>query len=76
VRFKSKLRSANGEDDALTILENVESLIFSDSQLAALGIVLEYGTVVEVPGYNISFRLDQEMDRDGPTNIYWTVTRA
>ncbi len=75
-RFKSKLRTASAEDDGLSILENVESLIFNKTQLAALALELEHGTVVEFPGYEISFRLDQEMDADGPLNVYWTVTRA
>lgn len=75
-RFKSKLRTVSPEDDGLSILENVESLIFNSDQLAALALELESGTVVEFPGYEISFRLDQEMDRDGPLNRYWTVTRA
>jgi hypothetical protein len=75
-RFKSKLRTASAEDDGISILENVESLIFNQDQLTALDLELENGTVVEFPGYGISFRLDQEMDRDGPLNVYWTVTRA
>lgn len=75
-RFKSKLRTASAEDDGVSILENVESLIFQKTQLAALAIELEHGTLVEFPGYEISFRLDQEMDADGPLNVYWTVTRG
>lgn len=76
VRFKSKLRTASAEADGLSILENVESLIFHDTQLAALALELEYGALIEIPGYGITFRLDQEMDRDGPLNVYWTVTRV
>ncbi len=75
-RFKSKLRMASAESDGLTIMENVESLIFNEDQLTALALELEHGTVVEFPGYGVSFQLDQEMDRDGPLNVYWTVTRA
>lgn len=76
-RFKSKLRTASAEDDGVSILENVESLIFNQDQLTALGLdELENGTVVEFPGYGISFRLDQPMDADGPLNVYWTVVRA
>lgn len=75
-RFKSKLKTASAEDDGLSILENVESLIFNQGQLTALAMELESGTVVEFPGYEISFRLDQELDRDGPLNRYWTVVRA
>lgn len=75
-RFASKLRTFSPETDGVAILEGVERLIFHDTQLAALGLELENGAVVEFPGYGISFRLDQEMDRDGPLNIYWTVTRA
>lgn len=75
-RFKTKLKTASAEDDGVSILENVESLIFNSDQLAALAITLEFGTVVEFPGYGISFRLDMQLDPDGPTNVYWTVTRA
>lgn len=76
VRFKSKLRAASPIDDGVSILENIESLIFNRTQVDALGLTLEGGTVVEVPGYGISFRLDQELDADGPLNIYWTVIRG
>lgn len=75
-RFKSKLRTVSPEDDGLSILENVESLIFNRDQLAALAITLESGTLVEFPGYEIAFRLDQPLDPDGPLNVYWTVVRG
>ncbi len=74
-RFKSKMQIGHVESDAMAILENVESLIFNQDQLTALGLELESGAVVEFPGYGISFRLDQQMDDDGPLNRYWTVTR-
>lgn len=74
-RFKSKLKVGSAESDGVSILEGVESLIFNQPQLDALALELESGTVVEFPGYGISFRLDQEMDADGPLNVYWTVTR-
>ncbi len=76
VRFKSKLKTASAEADGVSILENVESLIFSTDELAALALELEHGGVVNVPGYEIAFELDQEMDSDGPLNVYWTVVRA
>lgn len=75
-RFKSKLRTASAEDDGVSILENVESLIFNQDQLTALELELDHGTLVEFPGYGISFRLDQPMDADGPLNVYWTVVRG
>ena len=76
VRFKSKLKTASAMDDGLSILENIESLIFNQAQLDALGLTLDHGSLVEIPGYGISFRLDQRMDDDGPLNRYWTVTRG
>lgn len=75
VRFKTKLKTASPIDDGASILENIESLIFNQDQLDALALVLEYGMLIEIPGYEIVFRLDQEMDADGPLNRYWTVTR-
>ncbi len=76
-RFASKLKSISplGGGDGVSILENIERLIFHDSQLEALGLVLEHGTTVAFPGYGLTFVLDQEMDPDGPLNVYWTVTR-
>lgn len=76
VRFKSKARAMQAESDAVMILENVESLIFQADQLQALGLTLESGALVQVPGYEITFQLDQPMDPDGPLNVYWTVTRS
>jgi hypothetical protein len=76
VRFKSKLKAASAEADGVSILENIESLIFNRDQLAALALELEHGGIVQLPGYELSFELDQEMDADGPLNVYWTVVRA
>lgn len=76
VRFKSKLKTASAESDGVAILENVESLIFIQSQLDALAITLEHGDLIAIPGYGIVFELDQEMDPDGPLQVYWTVVRA
>lgn len=75
VRFKMKLRTTSPIDDGASILEHIESLIFNQDQLDALALRLEYGALIEIPGYEIIFRLDQEMDGDGPLNRYWTVTR-
>lgn len=75
VRFKMKLRTASPIDDGASILENIESLIFNQDQLDALALRLEFGALIHIPGYEITFRLDQEMDSDGPLNRYWTVTR-
>lgn len=74
-RFKSKLKIGNAESDGVSILEGVESLIFFQPQIDALGFELESGAVVAFPGYGISFRLDQELEPDGPLQRYWTVTR-
>jgi len=76
VRFKTKQRVANSEYDGVSILEGVESLIFQDAQLAALAIELTSGDRIEIPGYDLAFELDQPLDRDGPMNVYWTVTRT
>jgi len=76
VRFKSKLRVASAESDGLSILENTESLIFNRDQLTALALELEHGALISIPGYGIAFQLDQEMDPDGPLNVYWTVVRG
>lgn len=75
IRFKSKLKVGSAESDGLSILENVESLIFNQAQLDALGLVLESGALIDVAGYEIVFRLDQRLDGDGPLNVYWTVVR-
>jgi hypothetical protein len=75
IRFKSKLKVGSAESDGLSILEGVESLIFNQDQLDALGLELEGGSLIDVPGYGIVFRLDQRMDDDGPLNRYWTVVR-
>ena len=74
-RFKSKLKVASAESDGVSILEGIESLIFNQTQLDALGLSLESGAMIDFPGYGLVFRLDQEMDPDGPLNRYWTVVR-
>lgn len=76
VRFKMKLKLASADTDGVSILENIESVIFSQTQLDDLGLTLEHGDEIEIPGYGLTFSLDQEMDGDGPHNVYWTVVRA
>jgi hypothetical protein len=75
VRFAMKTRIASAESDAVSIMENIERLIFNQPQLDALGLELDVGGVVSVPGYEINFILDQPIDPDGPINVYWTVVR-
>lgn len=74
-RFASKTKIASAESDAVSIMENIERLIFNQPQLDALGLELDHGGLVEFPGYGITFELDQRIDPDGPVNVYWTVVR-
>ena len=75
-RFATKLRTANAEGDGVAILEGVERLIFNTDELEALDITLRSGGIITFPGYGLAFELDQEMDPDGPLQVYWTVVRA
>jgi hypothetical protein len=62
--------------DYAEILEGLDRIIFQDEQLDALGIQLARGDTIEFPEYGITFELDQPQPRDGPLNVYWSVTRA
>ena len=77
-RFASKLKTISPVEggDGVALLENIERLIFQDDELVALGLRLEHNSTVVFAGYGLTFILDQEMDRDGPLNIYWTVVRG
>jgi hypothetical protein len=75
-RFASKTKIASAESDAVSIMENIERLIFNQPQLDALELELDHGGIVTFPGYGIAFELDQQIDPDGPVNVYWTVVRA
>lgn len=75
VRFKMKMKLASAESDGVSILENIESVIFRQTQLDDLGLSLNHNDEIAIPGYGITFILDQEMDGDGPQNVYWTVVR-
>lgn len=55
------------------ILEGINKLVFNTDELAALGLTLERNGTVVFPGYNKSFRLDQNDEPDGPLNEYWSV---
>ena len=74
-RFHTKNKVNLGDNDGLTVMEPIEKLVFSQSELTALGLELEYDAVIHFPGYGLSVRLDQQLDPDGPENRYWTVTR-
>lgn len=75
-RFHNKIKLHSGDNDGVSVLEGIEKLVFNSTQLAALGLELEHGAEITFPGYELSVILDQEMDPDGPENVYWTVTRA
>lgn len=75
VRFHTKAKVSMGDNDGLSLMENIEKLVFNQTQLDALGLVLLHNGIVTIPGYNLELQLDQELDPDGPENVYWTVTR-
>lgn len=75
-RFHTKTKTNIGDSDGLTIMEPIEKVIFNQTELSSLGLELEHNAVVYFPGYDLSVQLDQELDGDGPENVYWTVTRA
>ncbi len=75
-RFHTKAKVNLGDSDGLTVMEPIEKLIFSQSELTALGLELEHGAEINFPGYGLAVILDQQLDPDGPENIYWTVTRV
>src|SRR3546814_5318260 len=45
-RFASKTKLASAESDAVSIMENIERLIFNQPQLDALGLELDHGGLV------------------------------
>lgn len=75
-RFHTKSKISTGDDSSMSVMEPIERLVFSETQLAALDLTLEGGAEIYFPGYNIRVELDQQLDPDGPENVYWTVTRA
>ena len=75
-RFHTKAKLTLGDNDGLSVMEPIEKLVFNADQLEALGLVLESGATVTIPGYELSVILDSPLDADGPQNVYWTVTRA
>lgn len=75
-RFQTKAKVSLGDSDGLTVMEPIEKLIFNETELATLGLVLEQGAEIHFPGYGLSVILDSPLDPDGPENVYWTVTRV
>lgn len=75
-RFHTKSKVNLGDSDGLTVMEPIEKLVFNKTELEALGLVLQNGAEIHFPGYELSVILDQELDPDGPENVYWTVTRV
>lgn len=75
-RFHTKSKVNLGDSDGLTVMEPIEKLIFNKTELLALGLTPEGGAHIHFPGYGLTVILDQELDPDGPENVYWTVTRV
>lgn len=78
VRWHNKLSRAGNEQGGFStdIIEGIERLVFSQDELDALGLVLERGGIVDVPGYGLRFVLDTSEPADGPVNVYWVVTQS
>jgi hypothetical protein len=74
VRWSNKSKVMK-DDTGLTLWEQVEKLIFNATELASLGLTLEPGGRIEIPGYQVAFVLDQPFEPDGPENVYWMVVR-
>ena len=75
-RFHTKAKLHMGDGDGLSVMEPIEKVVFNSTELEALGLVLEQNAEVHFPGYELTVVLDQQLDGDGPQNVYWTVTRA
>ena len=75
-RFHTKSKVSMSESDSMSLMENIEKIIFIQPQLDALGLTLDSGGILTFPGYGLSVALDSELDPDGPLQTYWTVTRA
>lgn len=74
VRWHNKMRIQGERDSSdVGILEGINRLVFNTDELAALGLTLTRLGVVDVPGYDKSFRLDHHEEPDGPLNDYWSV---
>jgi len=72
---KAKLHLGN-EDGGMAVMEPIEKVVFNQTELDSLGLVLQNGGEVTFPGYGLGVVLDQQLDGDGPENVYWTVTRV
>jgi len=75
-RFHTKSKVNLGDNDGLAVMEPIERLIFSRTELDVLALELRGGAEITFPGYAVTVTLDQELDPDGPENVYWTVTRV
>lgn len=77
VRWHNKLARAGAQEGGfgVEIIEGIDRLVFSDEQLAAAGIELGHGTLVEVPSLGATFTIDADEPTDGPHNVYWSVIR-
>lgn len=74
VRWHTKMKITGERDSSdVGLLEGVNRLIFSDDNLAALGLTLTRLGVITIPGYSKSLRLDHPEESDGPLNVYWSV---
>lgn len=58
------------------VLEGVDQLIFDRGELAAKGLVLVRGGIVEIPQYELRFVLESRKPIDGPVNEVWQVARS
>ena len=62
-------------DGYAQIIESIDRLIFSETNLTEADVELRQGGTVTFEDYNIVFVLDVLEPPNGPENVYWTVVR-
>lgn len=61
-------------DGYAEITEGIQRLVFDRGELAAKGLVLARGGIVQIPQYQITITLELRQPYDGPVNEVWQVT--
>jgi hypothetical protein len=79
VRWHGKMMAEVGNLDSAgyaQIFENVDTLVFSQSELSLYDITLKKVDAFLLTDYSQAFVLDSLVPANGPVNVTWNVTRV
>lgn len=66
----------DGSEGYAQTIENVERVVFLQSELTEKGITPQRGHTITLTEYNITVQLEIQEPREGPVRVSWLVSKV